>query len=87
MDLIVSKVPVDILPQGNAVEEEIYDSALSRACLALSVRAFLQGCIQFIPHWSIGLTFVIKPLKFHSIQARFKAVGSALYIFQYGENI
>ena len=35
------------------MEEEIYDSALSRACLALSVRAFFEGCISFILHWSM----------------------------------
>ena len=38
---------------ANVVEEEIYDSALSRACLALFVRALFEGCIHFILHWSI----------------------------------
>ena len=36
------------------MEEEIYDSALSRACLALFVVVLFEGCIYFYNHiWAI----------------------------------
>ena len=32
----------------NVVEEEIYDSTLSHACIALFIGALFEGCIYFI---------------------------------------
>ena len=53
-------------------KRRLFDSALSRACLALSVGALFEGCIHFIIIFGLLITLICHP-NFTATQARSKA--------------
>ena len=64
------------------MEEEFYDSALSRACFALSVGALIEGCILFYhKNFLVYSQFLSSKFygKISTIQSRF-----VCFVFQNG---